>query len=132
MLLVIVAVVASEITLLLARKDHNAAMADGSMWLGIEAMELNPAVRAQYDIRSSSGLLVSRVFAGSPAEVSGVRTGDVIRKWRGKSITSLIQFEALVACSDANEEVRLTVDRDKTPLRMTVQLGSRPGSRQGG
>ena len=125
----IAAIVGMEVLILLAHRNDNAGAENEDVWLGIETMELSPAIMAQYDIRSSSGLLVSRVFAGSPAQISGIKTGDILRKWNGVSITSQDKLQKLLGRAGVNQRIKLTVDRKGTPVSIAIQLGLRPGNR---
>lgn len=97
------------------------------LWLGAETIELNPTLSAQYNIPTSDGLLVSRIFLGSPAEDGGIKVGDVIQRWNGISITSQKQIEKLIGKSVAGQKVTLSVSRNDKPVLIFVQLGNRPG-----
>ena len=38
-----------------------------NMWVGMEAVEMTPSIKKQFNIQSSSGVLVARTFVDSPA-----------------------------------------------------------------
>jgi len=96
------------------------------VWIGVEAVELTPDIKKQFNIASVSGVLVSRVFADSPAQQAGILDGDVIRRWNGISITSLEEFQRLIQTSQDNEQVKLTVDRQGNPVLVYINVGIRP------
>jgi hypothetical protein len=53
------------------------------VWLGVEFSAVNPELAKQLDIEKETkdgniGLLVSRLYAGSPAEEMGIQEGDVL------------------------------------------------------
>ena len=98
-----------------------------SLWLGIETMELTPSIISQYNIHSDSGLLVTRTFIGSPAEVAGIQQGDILRRWNGISITSQNQLQKLISKASAKSRIKLSIDRNGKPILSYVVLGIRPG-----
>ncbi|MBF0521986.1 MAG: PDZ domain-containing protein [Candidatus Omnitrophica bacterium] len=101
--------------------------ADSRLWLGMETVELTTDIKKQFDIQSSNGLLVSRVFVGSPAQASKIHEGDVIRRWNGTSVTSPEQLERLIQTSNTNERVKITIDRQGESVIIYTTVGTRPG-----
>ena len=100
---------------------------DPRLWLGVETVELTPAIKQQYDIQAASGLLVSRIFNGSPAQAAGIRDGDVIRRWSGISVTSPEQLHYLIQTARLNERVTITVERQGNSVSVYARAGIRPG-----
>ena len=100
---------------------------DPRLWLGVEIVELTPSIKQQYDIQAASGLLVSRIFNGSPARSSGISDGDVIRRWNGISVISAQQLQYLIQTARLNEGVTITVERLGKPVSVYAQVGIRPG-----
>ena len=124
-LLALAAVIGFEILLLLA--DGRESQAASNLWLGVETMELTPAIAGQYDLGSCNGVLVSRVFVDSPAYRAGVKAGDVLRRWNGVSVTTPEQLQTLLSKASADKQVKLTVIRQGAELPLRVLLGPRPG-----
>ena len=98
-----------------------------ALWLGIETVELTQDVKRQYDLQVASGLLVSRLFVGSPAEGAGIKEGDVILRWNGISVTNQDQFQYLIQTSQTSERIIFTVDRQGQQLLVFGRVGMRPG-----
>lgn len=111
----------------LAKKKHNWIGVE-NIWLGIETMEIDPAIVRQYNINSCRGLLVTRVFRGSTAEAAGIMSGDVIRRWNGKSIIGHKQFQRCIQKTHTDKKIKFTIDRDGVPLLIYAKLGVRPGN----
>ena len=95
-------------------------------WVGMETVEMTPYIKKQFNIQSSSGVLVARVFVDSPAQQAGVKEGDIIRRWNGMSITSLDELQRLIQTANKNEQVKLTVDRQGNPFLVYINVGVRP------
>ncbi|MBF0479905.1 MAG: PDZ domain-containing protein [Candidatus Omnitrophica bacterium] len=100
---------------------------DPRLWMGIESIELTADIKKQYGISFLNGILVSRTFNGSPAEIAGIKIGDVIRRWNGISITNQDQFQYLIQTSAENERITLTIDREGKIELVNVEVGVRPG-----
>src|SRR5262245_10572210 len=56
-------------------------------WLGVNTQEVSDELRDGLDLRGD-GVLVTAVVAGSPAERAGIRKGDVLTSFNGRSIES--------------------------------------------
>ncbi len=124
-LLALAAVIGFEVLLLLS--DVRESQAASNLWLGVETVELTPAVASQYDLGSGYGLLVSRVFVDSPAYQADVKTGDVLTHWNGISVITPEQLQTLLSKARADKQVKLTVIRQGAELPLRVMLGPRPG-----
>lgn len=70
--------------------------------------------------------VVDEVVPNAPAEVAGLRKGDVILKVRGQSATNGRQLSKIVAASKPGEILPLTVFRDSQTYELRVVLGRSP------
>ncbi|MEI6437193.1 MAG: PDZ domain-containing protein [Candidatus Omnitrophota bacterium] len=100
---------------------------DPRVWLGVETIELTPELRRQYDLVAASGIVVSRIFNGSPAEEAGLQEGDVLQRWNGTSVTGQDQFQYLVQTTGIDERVTFTVERGGQQTLVYGRVGVRPG-----
>ncbi|MBF0430013.1 MAG: PDZ domain-containing protein [Fibrobacteria bacterium] len=116
--------------LLMASRMHRTNSEPGMQgkWLGIETVELNRTIKKQYNITASRGLLVTRVFIGSPAAAANIKNGDIISKWNGKSITSQKQFGKNLSNTANNKTIRLTINRQGQQVIAALVPGVRPGA----
>jgi len=99
---------------------------EAKRWVGMEAVEMTPSIKKQFNIQSSSGVLVARTFDDSPARLAGILEGDVIRRWNGISITGLEELQRLIQTSQENEKVKMTIDRQGVPVLIYINVGIRP------
>jgi putative serine protease PepD len=76
----------------------------------------------------TGGAKVTTVVAGAPAAKAGLKVGDVITAFDGKTITSADELTAAVTAAKAGEHVTVTVHRDGTTKHVTVTLGVQPSS----
>jgi serine protease Do len=61
--------------------------------LGLEVRPLTKDLARQFGINATTGLVISGVQEGSPAQVSGLKAGDVIEKAGGQPVTSVEEYE---------------------------------------
>ena len=66
------------------------------------------------------------VESGSPADIAGIKEGDIILAINGNSISGASGLvKELNACS-IGDEITVTVLRDRQNVDITVTLGERP------
>jgi len=76
----------------------------------------------------SGGAKITTIVGDAPAAKAGLKVGDVITAFNGKTITSADELTAAVTAAKAGEQVTVTVHRDGTTKHVTVTLGVQPSS----
>lgn len=71
------------------------------------------------------GLRLSGVRAGSPADVAGMKPGDVIVEFDGKPVKDLYQYSDALYARNPGDEVSIVALRDGQRLTFKVKLGKR-------
>ena len=102
-----------EISTVLGTRSENTShwrMVRG--WLGVDAIELPASLRAHFGAPEDAGVLVSNVAAGSPADLSGIRVGDVIYEADGQPITSAEAFSEIVNEGGVENAIDVVLARD--------------------
>jgi S1-C subfamily serine protease len=74
----------------------------------------------------SGGALITRVVPGSPAAKAGLKAGDVITAFHGKSIASADTLTAAVYEARPGEKVTLTIHRNDATKHLSLTLGVQP------
>jgi serine protease Do len=72
--------------------SDGSSRSDALSGIGIGVSELTPELRRQYRIESRTGLVVTEVAEGSPAQSAGVREGDLLLEVNGNKVSSLSQL----------------------------------------
>jgi Zn-dependent M28 family amino/carboxypeptidase len=75
--------------------------------------------------RTENGVRFSDIQPGSPAAKAGLKAGDVLVKFGGKSILNLYDFTDALRSSKVGDMVTVTVLRDGKPLEASVKLEQR-------
>ncbi len=95
-------------------------------WLGIAIQDMTDELSGTFGVKEREGVLVADVMKGGPAEAAGVRPGDVIVEFNGGAIKEVPELQRRVAGVAPGQTVRLTVLRDKKPVRLSVKVGEMP------
>lgn len=94
----------------------------GSGWLGIK-MASPLAVDDLPERYRHAGALIAQIVENSPAEVGGLRTGDVIISFANNEIESLAALKALIKSMRIHQVVDVDVWREGTIRRYPVKIG---------
>jgi putative serine protease PepD len=78
------------------------------------------------DATSGTGATVSSVTSGGPAAAAGLKSGDVITRLGGSSVTDSSSLVAAIATHKPGDKVDVTVRRGTQTLHVTVTLGTQP------
>jgi serine protease DegQ len=95
-------------------------------WVGIEVQDLTPELAESFNLAKVEGALIAGVLKGGPADLGGVRPGDVLLAVDGKPVTDSSSLLNLIAALRPGDEARLTVARKQQSLELQVQVGRRP------
>jgi len=98
-------------------------------WFGaFMARTITPQLAAQLQLPDTSGALVRGVYTGSPAEQAGLKPGDVIVKFNGKSIRDPIDLRNRVIETEIGQRAVLRVRRGGKELDAPVVITAEPGA----
>jgi serine protease Do len=92
-------------------------------WLGVQIQSLDEELAASLGLDGTDGALISDLVADGPADRAGLRVGDVVTEFAGKSVDSPKTLGRLVAEHDAGSRVELTVYRNGAARDLSVELG---------
>jgi serine protease Do len=92
--------------------------------LGVNVQTMNQALAESFGLERPQGALVAQVAPGSPAEKSGLKTGDVVLAFNGRAVGDSGQLAALVGESKPGDKVELEVLRDGNRRKLTATLGT--------
>ncbi len=91
-------------------------------WLGLELGTCTRDLAAQYNVDFLPGVLVLGIGSGSPAELAGFRTGDIITKVNDREIENLEDYRGTIQpLKDEEKAVLFLVFRRGEPLFVAVK-----------
>lgn len=95
-------------------------------WLGVTVQNLDEKLAQYFDLPQMKGVLVSQVLADGPAKKAGIKEGDVILKFNNVETINVNSLLKAVGNTEAGKKVKVELMRDKKPISLEVEVGSRP------
>jgi len=89
-------------------------------WLGLSVVDLTPDVARNFGRPSYSGVVVSEVVSGSPAQRAGLRTGDIILEVDRTPVQRAQALRWKVAQSGPGSSLRVRITRAGHPAMLAV------------
>jgi len=112
------------LTLGVALPGRAAAQSSERAWLGVTTQEITSDLREGLDYRGS-GVLVTRVFADSPADRAGLEKGDVLVRFNSRTIDTPSELVDMVRGARVGQSVSLAIVRDGQRRNLTARLSAR-------
>jgi len=116
----------------IARKVMEQIIKSGSVtrgWVGVEVQDLSPELAESFSLKSAEGALIAGVLKGGPADVGGIRPGDILLAVNGHTVADSASLLNLIAALKPGEDAQLTVARKQQTLNLKIQVGRRPVQR---
>ena len=114
----------------LAREVMRQLMAYGEVRrgsLGLQTPDMTAALAKQFDLDiNTRGALVTRVYRGSPAELAGVKPGDIIIAANGQRIDTGQGLHNMEGLLPVGQPVKLDLMRDGKRLSVSATLKAQP------
>ena len=89
-------------------------------WLGIVLYTVDQFAIARYELGVESGVLITQVVQGSPADKAGLIPGDVITRFADKEIATAEDMIRAIHLSEIGQEVPVTYWRDQSEYTTEV------------
>jgi serine protease Do len=97
--------------------------------LGVTIQEVNQNLAESFGLKKPEGALVSAVEDGSPAARAGVKSGDIILAFNGKTIDRSSTLPLLVGEMKPGQIAAVRVWRDGAERSMNVTVGAAPAEK---
>lgn len=81
-------------------------------YLGVNIQSITPELASALKLKDTKGVLVADVVSGGPAEKAGIKQGDIIVAYEGKTLQDSHELPAMVAATPVGKEVALSVVSD--------------------
>ncbi len=95
-------------------------------WIGVEAQEITQELADSFGLPDTDGALIAGVMRQGPADVAGIKPGDVLLAVSGKTVKDPQGMLEIIANLAPGENTTFRLRRDKTILEVSVRIGKRP------
>ena len=110
---------ASTIERVAARLASHGRIARGYLGLGLQPVKID-------DGSDTMGAIVMTIDREGPGAAAGIRQGDVIAQWNGRSISALRDIARELGSGSVGTRVHLTGRRGGQPIDFDVTVAARP------
>lgn len=93
-------------------------------WLGVRIQDVTPDIAESMGLASAGGALVTDVPQG-PAEVAGIKSGDVITQFDGVKVNDTRELVRQVGATEVGKKVEVALTREGKPVTVELTLGRR-------
>ena len=95
-------------------------------YLGIVIQEITPELAKAFGLDDHKGILVAQVTDDSPAEKAGMKQGDVVVEFNGKTVEKVTPFRNSVALKKPGSKQKITVLHNGKRKILSVTIGKLP------
>ncbi len=95
-------------------------------WLGVLIQDVTAELAESFQMKKPGGALVSRVLPGSPAENAGIKAGDVITRFDGRTIGTSTDLPPMVGTTKAGQKVTAEIIREGKVRKVTLIIAELP------
>ncbi len=97
-------------------------------WLGVALSTVDPSLAAAENLSVDKGAFIVELVADSPAEVAGLRVGDVIIRFGGNDINNVDDVVQAIRSSQVGQNVEIVFVRGEDTRTTSARLVERPTS----
>lgn len=90
--------------------------------LGMTVMELNRDLAGRFQLKDTTGVVVTELKSDGAAREAGISEGDIIKEIDGRKITTLNDYEKAAAAHKKGEIIRFLLKRGDSPLYVAARL----------
>lgn len=99
-------------------------------FIGLQIQGMSPGIAEALGLTLSDGAMVRDVALGSPADRAGLRRGDLILRFNGKSVDTFEKMTALASTVSAGGNAQLKVRRVSGEVDLTLTATPWPEGRK--
>ena len=92
-------------------------------WLGVRIQTVTDDLAESLNLETASGALIASVSEDSPASAAGLKVGDVILSFDGKSVNTMRRLPRIVAETQIDKPVQVELWRDGKTISVGVVVG---------
>ena len=90
--------------------------------MGVMIQELTPEIKKHLNIKENiSGVLISSVGKNSPAQKAGIKEGDVITEFDGKTVSTVGELRNTVAFSPIDKKLPVKIIRNGKTMILIIK-----------
>lgn len=92
-------------------------------YLGIRWQDINPGIAYRYNLPVEYGAYVTEIMSGSPADLAGIRVGDIVVQIGDRPIDAKDSFTNVLFAFQPEQQLNIVVQRNSKRVDLSVTLG---------
>jgi serine protease DegQ len=116
-----------------AKQVMESILTNGSVtrgWIGVEPQNLTKELAESLNLpKDTTGVLISGVLEGGPADKAGMKPGDVLTQVNGQAVNDVVTLLNRIAQTSPGDEAKINLLRKGKAMTLKVQVGKRPKSK---
>jgi serine protease Do len=105
-----------------SQKENQKPDEQANSKLGISIQNLTADAAGQLGYKNETGVVITDVYSGSPAEDAGLKTGDLIKEVDKKAVVSVREFNDAVGKAGSGDTVSMLVRREQNTFFLAIQI----------
>ncbi len=81
-------------------------------WLGVQTQPVTPELAKSFGIEGDKGALIADVIKDTPAEKAGLKSGDIILEFDGRTVREANDLSRIVASTYPDKKVKVRIFRE--------------------
>ena len=117
----------------MARKIYTELREKGRVtrgWLGVSIQPLTPELARSFGSKDAKGVLINEVMPDSPAAKAGLKPGDILLEFEGRSMEGPGDLQRAVGFFSPDRSAKVKIWRDQAEKTLEVRVGQAPDERQ--
>lgn len=94
-------------------------------WIGVNVLDISASTREAEGLKGTGGVLVSDVFKDQPADIAGIKRGDIILTINNSPVEDPNDLRNIVASMRPGTQVPIVVFRNKTKITLKIKITER-------
>ena len=95
-------------------------------WIGVEVQDISPELADSFRLPDTRGALIAGVFRGGPANLAGIKPGDILVELEGRRIEDSSSMLNRIAELEPGKTATLKILRGGHEMELKVTVGRRP------
>ncbi|MDP3122885.1 S1C family serine protease [Polynucleobacter sp.] len=116
-----------------AKQVMESILTNGSVtrgWIGVEPQNLSKELAESLNLpKDTTGVLISGVLEGGPADKAGIKPGDVLTQVNSQTVNDVVTLLNRIAQTSPGDEAKVNLIRKGKEITLKVQVGKRPKSK---
>ncbi|BDW10051.1 DegQ protease [Polynucleobacter sp. SHI8] len=118
----------------LAKQVMESIVTNGAVtrgWMGVEPRDLSPEIIEAFKLpKDAKGVLISGILKNGPAELGGIKPGDILKEVNDEPIKDVRSLLNTVAALTPGSNTKVVVDRKGQSVVLSVAIGKRPSQKE--